>query len=347
MSLQKQLIPLLFIVTVLIGGLTAACNAIDAEETDAEIVETTTAVYLPLVATPAAARPDGAVQLNIPLGGSLQNAAWSPDGSQLLFTNFRGGYNIEPADLHIFTLADDTMRLLVADGSGNINLPGAAWSAATGQITFASSREPHDEIFIIAAGGQTGDETAVTTRPALVAYEATFSPDGTWIVFESHELDVEDGGVITRYKVDGSGAYEPLTDADGDARQPNWSPAGDLILYQQFANGQWDIWVMDTDGGNKRQLTAGVGDKTDASFSPNGRFIVYSSDSGELAFANLFTLPVSGGEPTRITQYNGYDGAPSWSPDGQWIAFESSPSDPDEEATTLWQIRLNPSPIAR
>jgi TolB protein len=74
-------------------------------------------------------------------------------------------------------------------------------------------------------------------------------------------------------------------------------------------------------------------------FSADGRFIVYSSDQGELPFANLFTIPVSGGEPEQLTHYNGYDGAPSWSPDGQWIVFESSSGDPDEGGTALWLIR--------
>ncbi|RLD01364.1 MAG: hypothetical protein DRI32_09500, partial [Chloroflexi bacterium] len=165
-----------------------------------------------------AQRQDGAIRLKIPLDGSLQNAAWSPDGEQILFTNFTEGYNSEPANLHIFTLEDESLRTLVADGSGNVNLPGAAWNMATGSIAFSSSREPHDEIYIISADGQSGDEYAITQRQNLVAYEATFSPDGEWIVFESHELDVEENGIITRYKIDGSEEYEALTAASDDAR---------------------------------------------------------------------------------------------------------------------------------
>ncbi len=298
-------------------------------------------LFLSLVAcTPMPTqRHDGAIQLKISLDGSLQNAAWSPDGSEILFTNFRKGYNQEPADLYIFTLGNRALRTLVADGSGNINLPGSAWSAATGLITFSSSRELHDEIYIISASG--GKEIAVTQRQNWVAYEPTFSPDGKWIVFESHELDVEENGIITRYKIDGSGEYEALTAASDDARQPNYSPAGDLILYQRFSNEQWDIWIMSPDGENKRQVTSGVGDKTDASFSPDGRSVVYSSDKGEFEFANLFVISVDGGTPAQITDYVGYDGAPSWSPDGEWIAFESSSGDPDEEGTTLWKIKIN------
>ena len=80
------------------------------------------------------------------------------------------------------------------------------------------------------------------------------------------------------------------------------------------------------------------GDKTDASFSPDGQWIVYSSDA-TLTYANLYILPITGGSPTRVTYYSGYDGAPSWSPDGSSISFESYPGDPDGSAgTTLWVI---------
>ena len=148
----------------------------------------------------------------------------APDGSQILFTNFVAGYNIEPANLHIFSLEDENLRELVSDGSGE---------------------------------------------------------------------------------------HEALTAPTDDARQPNYSSAGDLILYQRFTNDQWDIWLMSPNGENQRRLTNGEGSKTDATFSPDGRFIVYSADNGELEFANLFILPVEGGEATQLTFYEGYDGAPS------------------------------------
>ncbi|MFH2008602.1 MAG: hypothetical protein ABI333_18590 [bacterium] len=94
---------------------------------------------------------------------------------------------------------------------------------------------------------------------------------------------------------------------------------------------------MDPDGAGQTQVTSGVGDKTDASFSPDGRHIVYSSSAG-LAYANIFVISVDGGSPVRVTDYDGYDGAPSWSTPGR-IVFESFPGDPDDSAgTTLWVI---------
>jgi len=285
-------------------------------------------------------REDCAWQVGVSESGSIQNPAWSPDGTEILFTRFRSGYNKEPADLLIIDLATSSIRTLVSDGSGNINLPGSSWNPITHKIVFASTRDPHDEIYTIDDTGKTGDEIRITDRSSEVAYEPSFSPDGQWVVFESHQLDVEGYGVITKYKVDGSQPYQPLTDEKDDCRQPNWSPAGNLILYQKFFEDQWDIWTMNIDGSGKKRVTSGNEDKTDASFSPDGKWIVYSSDEGDLEFANLFIIPVSGGESRRVTQYsNGYDGAPSWSPDGTKIAFESSQGDPDEsEGTSLWII---------
>ena len=284
-------------------------------------------------------RSDGARRVNITANGSKQNPAWSPDSGSLLFTRFRNGYNVEPADLFVVDTASSAIRTLVSDGSGNVNLPGSSWNPLTRKITFSSSRDPHDEIYLIADAGIPGDEIEITARSNLVAYEPSLSPDGQWIVFESHKLDVEDNGILVKYRVDRSSPYQNLTSSTDDCRQPNWSPVGDKILFQKFSGGQWDIWVMNIDGTNPRRVTSGAGDKTDGSFSPDGKWIVYSSDQSGLAYANLFIIPTSGGSAIRVTQYAGYDGAPSWSPDGGKIAFESYPGDPDGSAgTTIWVI---------
>ncbi len=284
-------------------------------------------------------RHDSAEQLEIDLEGSLQNGAWSPDSDLIVFTRFQEAYNEEPADLFVVDLDGDSLRELVSDGSCNVNLPGSSWNSEAEQIVFSSSREPHDEIYVIDDMGSPGDEVRITFRDDLMAYEPTFSPDGEWVVFESHLLDQEDNGVITKFCVDGSSDYIALTAQDDDCRQPNWSSSGDKILYQRFDGDQWDIWVMNDDGSNAEKVTTGGGDKTDASFSPDGDWIVYSSDENELDLANIFIIPTTGGESIQITEWDGYDGAPSWSPDGSKIIFESYPGDPDDsEGTTLWII---------
>ena len=323
-----------FLVTLLV---VTGCLIISPSQT--ELPDLTT-VPIPIKTTlPDLPREDGALRVNIPVEGSLQNPQWSPDSNSLLFTRFRDGYNIEPADLVVVDLTSSNIRVLISDGSGNVNLPGSSWNPHTRKIVFSSSREPHDEIYLVDDYGSSGDEVKITDRASMVAYEPSLSPDGQWIVFESHKLNVEDNGIIVKYKIDGTMPYQNLTDPNADCRQPNWSPGGDKVLYQKFRAGQWDIWIMSSDGANHQKVTSGPGDKTDASFSPDGQWIVYSSDEFGVEFANLFITSALGGNAIRLTHYDGYDGAPSWSPDGNKIAFESHPGDPDNSpGTTLWII---------
>ncbi|MBN1415758.1 MAG: PD40 domain-containing protein [Bacteroidales bacterium] len=285
-------------------------------------------------------RHDSASKLNIPVSGSMQNPAFSPDGRAIVFTQYRSGYNKGPADIMIINLKTGKLDTLVMDGSANVNLPGSSWNSQNKSIVFSSSRDPHDEIYIINDGGKPGDEMQITERSDYMAYEPTFSPDGAWIVFESHPVDVENQGVIMKYKLDHSTTYQALTNADDDCRQPNWSPAGDYILFQKYENSQWDIWIMSIDGSNKIKITSGAGDKTDACFTNDGKYIIYSCDS-DLEFANIYKISTQGGNPERLTNYEGYDGAPSISFDGSKIAFESYGGDPDDsDGTSIFILEI-------
>ena len=280
-------------------------------------------------------RNDSAYKLEIDLEGSLQNPAFSPDGDSIVFTRFQNGYNREPADIFTFHLETKRLTKLVSNGYANINLPGSVWNKNTKKIIYSSSKGEHDEIYMIDQDGQ--NEVQLTNREAFMAYEPSFSPDGSTTVFESHPLDVEGEGVITKYSVDGSSQYIALTPSGEDARQPNWSPDGSKILYQKLLNGQWDIWTMNIDGSNKTKVTTGSGDKTDASFSSDGQSIVYSSNA-DLEYANIFKLNLNSGTTTQLTHYeSGYDGAVSFSTDGTKLVFESYAGEPDEsDGTEIW-----------
>lgn len=293
----------------------------------------------------AANQPDrgGEVELLfVPtLPASAQNPAFSPDGRFLLFTLFHEGYNQGPAGIYKLSLEDGTVvPLLDEPDQDSVNLPGSSWNAPTGLITFASDREDIDEVWTMT---EEGDSLFRVTRHDSRQHfiEPSFSPDGQWIVFE---VDTETPGRIQQGSVwkvasDGSGLTQ-LSDGTGggiDDRQPNWSPVGDRILFQRRLppSEDWDLYTMSTDGEDVQKVTGTPSSDTDASWSPDGRWIIYSSDYGNLTYPNIFIIQAEGGEPIRVTKDDNREhGAPSWSPDGQWIAFEAH-VEPDEDSPTV------------
>src|SRR5262249_22825929 len=113
-----------------------------------------------LVAEPCAAkegvaspRVDRAEELPIDATGSLQNAAFSPDGSAIVFTRFHGGYNKGPADILIFDFARRDVRTLIGGDDSNISQPGSTWNARTNRIVFSSDRNVHDQVFMVGSRG--------------------------------------------------------------------------------------------------------------------------------------------------------------------------------------------------
>ncbi|KEF08450.1 MULTISPECIES: TolB family protein [Streptomyces] len=310
-------------------------------------------------AKPAERRGDGAELIHRESGkGSAQNPAFAPDGKSLLFTVFHGGYNEGAAALRVLPLAHRDGRdsrtavrdLLDEHDRAAVNLPGSSWRPSAG-VTFASDRAGKDEIWVLRPGGR---PERVTEHPGNSGYlEPSFSPDGKWIVFqESVEREDPDEkaaladrsalGSLWKVRRDGTEQTRLVNGPASrtDNREPNWSPRGDRLVFQrrELGSDAWALYVMNADGSGVRKLTTVAGEHTDASWSPDGRSVVFSSTTGGLALPKIFVMPVSGGAPVQVTRDPGtYDGAPSWSPDGRWIAFESHPGSEDRP-TSLWRV---------
>ena len=119
-------------------------------------------------------------------------------------------------------------------------------------------------------------------------------------------------------------ALRRLTDDSGWDFSPSFSPDGRHIAFMSHRDerdGNWEIYVMGSDGSNPTRLTDDPSDDSSPSFSPDGRHIVFASerDGNE----EIYVMDSDGSNPRRLTDDPSDDRFPSFSPDGRHIAFAS------------------------
>jgi Tol biopolymer transport system component/DNA-binding winged helix-turn-helix (wHTH) protein len=99
----------------------------------------------------------------------------------------------------------------------------------------------------------------------------------------------------------------------------SWTSSG-KIVYSSHGGGNSDIWIMDADGRNQRQLTFDPEREFWPVVSPDDRFIVFTSQGPN--GVHLWRIDIDGGNRRKLTQGQG-ESFPSFSPDGRSIFFSS------------------------
>ena len=116
-------------------------------------------------------------------------------------------------------------------------------------------------------------------------------------------------------------AYQ-LTAGDWDDRNPVVSPAMDRIAFASRKSGSWDLYLLELNSGDVRQLTNTPGFEGKPTWSPDGLWVAYEAYYGDNF--DIWILPLDGSQsPIQLTNDEGSDTAPSWDPAGRRIAFVS------------------------
>jgi tol-pal system beta propeller repeat protein TolB len=202
--------------------------------------------------------------------------------------------------------ADGTNRKQLTDFQATAFYPSVS---PDGNIVYFSSRNSGGyEIYSISTDG--GKANRLTNGIGSL-YAPELSPNGEWILFTKH------GDGLWLMRPDGENPHRLTNRDDID---PTWSSDGSMIAFASSRSGARQLFVMNADGTNIRQVT----DLNDmggrSTFSPDGTKLAFYR--GPFGDHNIYIINVDGTGLVRLTN-EGDNLGPSWSPDGNWIAFTS------------------------
>jgi TolB protein len=126
-------------------------------------------------------------------------------------------------------------------------------------------------------------------------------------------------GILLLLPLTGCAGTESLSTSPPPTDAPE--PASPMIAFTSERDGDYDIYVMNADGGDLQQLTDNPGTDGYAAYSPDGTRIAYYAYTNLVTWS-IYIMDADGGNPQRLTETEGvWDAAPAWSPDGGQIAF--------------------------
>jgi Tol biopolymer transport system component len=303
-------------------------------------------------------RPDdnslSLVRGNVCLGGTaslpcpiVRAMSWSPDGTRLAFT-----YG---AELYLYDSRDGSQRLLPTGAEvGGASRP--AWSPDGTQIAFSSMITEQDITEGVGGKYSEGANSSLSdlymihvdsgTVRKLTTGKQTTDPawaPGSQIVYSSLEQSRWELSII-----DPGGAHRVLTEGGaGTNRRAAWSPDGTEIAFLRDAGGlQARLNAVRPDGTGLRQLShlpVDLVDGVQPAWSPDGTAIAVSTSlnghldiiTGNKPGRDIYVVAADGSGEKRLTQSaerGVADRAPTWSPDGNQLAFQTTDRDRASES---------------
>jgi len=252
---------------------------------------------------------DGTGFKELTSGNRDTNPAWSPDGSQIVFSGERiGGHNI--------------IRMN-ADGTGQVPLTSSifpetngepAWSPDGTKIAFTSNRagSGRNEIWVMNADGSNPVRLTVNVQLGAdisgpvygMDFGPAWSPDGTRIVFWSARDNLASSELYVM-NADGTNQVR-ITNDTAEDREPVWTRDGKRITFFSRGDGKNGIYEITVNGTNERRITDGsLGD-----WSPDGQILAHSDFDGSVQA--LYLVDADGSNREKLTN-NGIDSRlPVW-----------------------------------
>lgn len=223
---------------------------------------------------------------------------WNSDGTKIFYTTYR---NRNP---DIFCIDLKAGKIFSLIKGGGLNLIGGV-SPDDSKIVFTMSRGENASIFIKEL--DTGNLSQLTDKYGVDG-SPSFSPDGKFVTYVSNrsgnpqiyvlDLETKQTRRLTKFN---------WTDT------PQWSPTGEWIVFagRQDPHHPIDLFLVDITGSQIRQLTADSGNNEDPFWSPDGRFIAFTTTRG--GKRQIYVMDADGSAQHLVANIQGNSFTPSWS----------------------------------
>ena len=267
-----------------------------------------------LVATGSPASPSetaiaATLAVSTPGGTSIPQPVAGGPGGHIVFTCQIYKYQSSEQICIMNSDGSGYRRLTTDDGTRHYY---PALSPDGRSVVYSQYRE--DNVYeIYALDIATGQATQLTDRLGVLN-SPEISPDGKSIVFmrwtvASNEYEV--------WKMDRNGD-NPNRIFKGDGWDPSWSPDGKKILFASDRDGPVELYIGNADGSHVRKVSDLPSVRGRSDWSSQDLVATYSGDAWA---REIYVMNLDGSNSHRVSPKGGNSQGPSFSPDGQWIAF--------------------------
>ena len=302
-------------------GLVDGADLSPCDRANPALTATAEAVLNPVLQTfpPPTATSSSPIEPNLPPSDYSSTATDQPkppiSGLVVFVSNRDGNYDIYSSNLIgvanrvTFDPNNDTQPALSPDGT---------------RIAFTSNRDGNNEIYLMSISG--GDLVNLTKHPADDQYP-TWAPDGRWIAFTTNRDGNQE---IYKVRVDGS-ELQNLSENPANDLQPTWFTdkglfvaTGEWIAFASDRDGNQEIYLMNKNGSDQRNLTKNPANDFSPAGMPGGDEIAFTSDRD--GHQEIYLIDVDGNLYGSLTRHPAQDHYPNWSSDAGWIVFVSNRS---------------------
>jgi TolB protein len=212
---------------------------------------------------------DGAEEITVPTDSNGASPAWNPAGTAIAYSTYGDG-----SRLVVIDLATGRSRTL-AGPTRNVIYSTPVFSPDGNSVAFTRTGEAQGDIYIVDADGATAPRR-LTVAHGWQNSNPVFNPRGQRIVYVSNSQ-----GPPELYIMDSDGNNaDQLTRYDFDQNNyrsdPDWSPDGRMIAYQEMLSGRFQVRTIPASGGTPKQLTSD-GRNESPSWAPDSRHLVFTS----------------------------------------------------------------------